>query len=150
MIPAFGYKNHVPPDQRHGLIRKWKVTSASSYDGSHLPDLIDDGNSAAKVWADTAYRSKKNEAFLKDRGITSMIHFRKPKGKALSALHRKANQARSKVRGAVEHVFAHQKTLMRLFVRTIGLGRATVKIGMVNLAYNMRRFIWLETRAAQG
>ena len=150
MVPAFGYKNHISTDRRHGLIRTWKVTSASSYDGAHLPDLIDKRNSAAKIWADTAYRSKKNEAVLADRGIASMIHFRKPKGKTLNAVYRKANRARSKVRSAVEHVFAHQKTLMRLFVRTIGLGRATLKIGMVNLAYNMRRFIWLETRIAQG
>lgn len=28
---------------------------------------------------------------------------------------------------------------MALFIRTTGLGRATVKIGIVNLAYNFRR-----------
>jgi hypothetical protein len=31
-------------------------------------------------------------------------------------------------------------------VRTIGLARARVKIGLANLAYNFGRFIWLETR----
>ena len=30
------------------------------------------------------------------------------------------------------------------FVRTIGIVRATVKIGMQNLAYNMRRLVVLE------
>ncbi len=58
--------------------------------------------------------------------------------------HRQANRARSSVRSAIEHVFAEQKTRMRLFVRTIGLARATVKIGMVNMAYNMKRLVWLE------
>ncbi len=33
---------------------------------------------------------------------------------------------------------------MALFIRTIGLGRATVKIGIANLVYNFRRLIWLE------
>ena len=51
------------------------------------------------------------------------------------------------VRSAVEHVFAHEKGLLGLFVRTIGIARAAVKIGLVNLAYNMRRFIWLQGRA---
>ncbi len=37
---------------------------------------------------------------------------------------------------------------MALVVRTIGLARAEVKIGLANLAYNMRRYVWLSSRAA--
>jgi len=33
-------------------------------------------------------------------------------------------------------------------VRTIGIARANLKIGMTNLAYNMRRFEWLRTKYA--
>ena len=54
------------------------------------------------------------------------------------------------VRSAIEHVFAHQKGLMGLIIRTIGLARARVKIGLANLAYNMRRFVWLQGRSAPG
>jgi hypothetical protein len=32
---------------------------------------------------------------------------------------------------------------MGLFIRTIGIARATIKIGMANLAYNIKRFIFL-------
>ncbi len=49
---------------------------------------------------------------------------------------------------AVEHLFAHQKGPMGLLVRTIGIARARVKIGMANLAYNIRRFVWLRTKYA--
>ncbi len=59
-----------------------------------------------------------------------------------------ANARKSKVRSAVEHVFAHEKGLMGLCVRTIGIARARVRIGLANLAYNMRRFVWLEGKAA--
>jgi transposase, IS5 family len=52
------------------------------------------------------------------------------------------------VRSKVEHVFAHQKGLMGVVVRTIGLARARAKIGLVDLAYNMRRLVWLRGRAA--
>lgn len=39
----------------------------------------------------------------------------------------------------VEHVFAGQKHWMGLVVRTIGIAcRATIKIGMANLAYNFQ------------
>jgi transposase, IS5 family len=33
-------------------------------------------------------------------------------------------------------------------VRTIGIARARIKIGMANLAYNFQRLAWLEGRAA--
>jgi hypothetical protein len=36
---------------------------------------------------------------------------------------------------------------MGLVVRTIGIARATVKIGLANLAYNIRRLVWLSGRA---
>jgi hypothetical protein len=35
---------------------------------------------------------------------------------------------------------------MALFVRTIGLARTQVKIGMANLAYNPTRLAWFSTR----
>jgi transposase, IS5 family len=55
----------------------------------------------------------------------------------------RANGAKSKIRTAVEHVFARQKGPMGLVVRTIGVARATLKIGLANLVYNMRRAVWL-------
>lgn len=50
-----------------------------------------------------------------------------------------ANGRKSKVRAAVEHVFARQKGPIGLVVRTMGLARAAVKIGLANLVYNMKR-----------
>jgi hypothetical protein len=64
----------------------------------------------------------------------------------LTPSQRKANRARSQVRSAVETVFAAQKHRFGLIVRTIGLARARVKIGLANLAYNFGRLIWLEKR----
>lgn len=143
-IPAFGYKNHVSIDRAHGLIRAWTATSASAHDGARLEDVLDRSNTASDVWADTAYRSARNEAMLIARGFVSRIHRKKPKGKPMPERTRIANAHKSKVRSKVEHVFAHQKGLMGLCVRTIGIARARVKIGLANMAYNMRRLVWLE------
>jgi Sulfotransferase family len=63
----------------------------------------------------------------------------KPARKPAPERTRIANAQKSKLRPATEHVFACQKGL----IRTMGLGRAQVKIGFANLAYNMRRFVWL-------
>jgi transposase, IS5 family len=108
-IPAFGYKNHVAIDRAHGLIRKWTATHAAAHDGARLEDVLDRTNTASDVWADTAYRSAKNEAMLTRRGFLSRIHRKKPKGKPMPERTRIANAQKSKVRSAVEHVFAHQK-----------------------------------------
>jgi transposase, IS5 family len=146
-IPAFGYKNHVSIDRRHGLIRKWTASDAAAFDGARLADLLDRENTASDVWADTAYRSQKNEEMLAKRGFISRIHRKKPKGRLMPERMRIANARKSKIRSAVEHVFAHQKGLIGLFVRTIGLARARVKIGLANITYNMRRLVWLNRQS---
>jgi transposase, IS5 family len=146
-VPAFGYKNHVSIDRRHGLIRRWTATDAAAHDGARLADLIDGGNTASDLWADTAYRSAKNEALLAERGLVSRIHRKKPKGRPMAGRTRRANARKSAVRAAVEHVFARQKGPMGLVIRTIGIARARVKIGLANLAFNVQRFVWLSGKA---
>ncbi len=37
---------------------------------------------------------------------------------------------------------------MDLFIRTIGIARATTKIGMANIAYNIKRLLVLRKAAA--
>ncbi|MFD1981849.1 IS5 family transposase [Mesorhizobium newzealandense] len=147
-IPAFGYKNHAAIDRRHGFIRGWNVTSASAYDGAQLRNVLNRANTGSTVWADTAYRSKKNEEWLDRNGYVSEIHHKKPKGRPMSEATSRANGRRSKTRAFVEHVFARQKAQMKLFIRTIGIARARTKIGMTNLAYNLMRYVWHQGRTA--
>jgi IS5 family transposase len=147
-VPAFGYQSHLSIDRRHGLIRRWAVTDAAAYAGRLLRGgLLDKTNTASDVWADTAYRSRANETFMAETGFTSRIHRKKPTGRPMAERTRRANARKSAVRSRIEHVFAEQKHRMGLFVRTIGLARARVKIGLANLAYNMKRLIWLERTA---
>ena len=149
-IPTFGYKDHSAIDRRHGLIRTWSVTDATRYDGAQLRELISRENTCSSVWADTAYRSKKNEAWLEKRGFVSHIHTKKPKGRDMSGRAKAANAKRSKIRSFVEHPFARIKHVMGLTVRTIGTARATTKIGMANLACNFQRLAWLTRQSAPG
>ena len=147
-IPMFGYKNHIGIDRAHGLIRTWDASAANAHDGARLPDVVSRNNTGSGVWADTAYRSKKNEAFLARGMFTSHIHQKKPPRRPMPERIARANAKRSAVRSAVEHVFAGQKHRMGLIVRTIGIARASIKIGMANLAYNFQRLAWLEGRTA--
>lgn len=142
-IPTFGYQNHIAIDKGFGFIRKWTATDAAAYEGARLREgLLDKNNTAASVWADTAYRSAANEAFLAKNGFVSRIHRKKPNGRAMPDAVRRANALKSTVRSRVEHVFAEQKDRMGLFIRTIGIARARVKIGMANLVYNFKRLVF--------
>ncbi len=59
---------------------------------------------------------------------------------------RRGNATKSRVRSAVEHVFGQQKDRMGLFIRTVGLELAKAKLGLVNIAYNMKRLIFVTLR----
>lgn len=60
----------------------------------------------------------------------------------------RGNATKSKVRAHVEHDFAEQKDRMKLIIRTIGVARAEAAITFANMAYNMKRWCWLNRRSA--
>jgi transposase, IS5 family len=67
----------------------------------------------------------------------------------LSSTQERANHAKSRIRARIEHVFgAQQSAPGGRIVRTIGMVRARAKIGLQNLAYNVRRLVTLERLAA--
>jgi transposase, IS5 family len=141
----YGYKNHVSIDRKHKLVRRYTETDASVHDSRKLDEVLDKSNTSNEVWADSAYRSTESEAKLKEQGYKSRIHRRGSRNHPLSERQQAANTTRSRVRVRVEHVFGDQEHAMGgKFVRTIGMARAAVKIGMMNLVYNMRRLVWLE------
>ena len=145
----FGYKNHVNADARHKLIRDYTVSDASEHDSQKLDELVNRGNTSRDVYADSAYRSAEIERKLKAKGFRSRIHKRGRRNRPLTEADARANHRKSKVRARVEHVFGAQENAPggRL-VRTIGIVRAKIKIGLQNLAYNIRRLVILERAAA--
>ncbi|MCP1250194.1 transposase, partial [Gluconobacter oxydans] len=109
----------------------------TSINGSSIPP-------ASTVWADTAYRSKANEDFMEKQGFVSKVHRKKPHLKPMPRHIQRSNAGKSVIRSRVEHVFADQKSQTGLFVRTVGITRATMRVGLANIVYNMRRFLLLE------
>src|SRR5499426_3501241 len=107
------------------------------------------GNTCNDVFADSAYRSAEIEAKLRASGYNSRIHRRGRRNHALSLAQVRANHAKSRIRARIEHVFGSQQSAPGgRIVRTIGMVRARAKIGLQNLAYNIRRLVTLERLAA--
>jgi IS5 family transposase len=143
-VAFFGYKNHANIDVKHKIIRCYKVTDAAVHDSQELDFILDPKNDRKDVWADSAYRSDEQEMRLKQKGYTSHIHERSYRNKPLSEKQQEANTKKSSVRARCEHVFGHIENSMKgCFVRSIGIARASMKIGLENLAYNIARFTFL-------
>lgn len=145
-LSYYGYKNHINVDRANKLIRKYDVTTASTHDSQALEGLLDSENTADVIWADSAYRSKKIETFLAEKRVRSQIHHKGTRGKKLSEFKDKVNHKRSKTRARVEHIFGAQSQMGPTISRSIGLARTKAWIGLRNLTYNLRRFIFLESR----
>jgi transposase, IS5 family len=145
-VPVFGYKNHIGVDRAFGFLRCYTVTHAAAHDGAQLAAVLDRDNTASDVWADTAHRSAANLALLDHRGLRPQFQRKTPRGRTMPAHIARGNATRARVRSRVEHVFAAQKCRLGLVVRTVGMVRARVKIGLANLAYNFTRLTWLNGR----
>lgn len=140
----YGYKNHINIDKEHKLIRRYAVTDASVHDSQVFDDLLDEENSGRSIWADSAYRSEAREEQLREQGYKSRIHRKGNSRRRLNKQEQATNYRRSKIRARVEHVFGDQRTRQgHILVRTKGKVRAVVKIGLMNLTYNMRRLEFL-------
>lgn len=137
----YGYKNHVAVDRKRKFILDYTVTSAQVHDSQPLFDII--GTSRGRkepVWGDSAYRSEYIEKRLVRRSFISKIHEKGYRYKRLTAKQRENNSKKSRTRARIEHVFGMIRWMKGNYLRCIGFKRISESIGMINLAYNMRRY----------
>lgn len=146
-VTYHGYKNHTNIDRAHKLIRAAEVTTASLHESQKLDDLLDKNTAEKEVWADSAYRSEAQEQRLSEAAMVSQIHERAYRNSPLSDAQKRTNRVKSRVRARVEHVYGHMNTAMGgLMIHTLSLARAKVKVTLKNLAYNMQRFVFLQSQ----
>jgi transposase, IS5 family len=150
----YGYKNHINADEGNKLVQSYAVTDAAVHDSQVFEELLDKSEDAQgkkrAAYADSAYRSKEREQTLAENGFECQIHEKGTRGHPLTEEQKASNRIKSKTRVRVEHVFGAQHAMGGHIVRTIGLVRAKVKIGMMNLVYNMKRLGQLLKREAQA
>jgi IS5 family transposase len=150
----YGYKSHINADQTDKLIQRFEVTDAAVHDSQAFDMVLDeaaqeDGSKRA-VYADSAYRSQERESQLAAACIVSEICEKGARDRPLTELQKAMNTVKSKVRSRVEHIFGAQAQMGGHIVRTIGYLRARLKIGMMNLVYNMVRLGQLHKRDRRG
>lgn len=144
----YGYKAHVSSDGEHQLIRAARISTASQYDGAVLPALAPADSEV--VYADKAYDTKANQAWLRARGIRSGILKKAAQHIQLTAADRERNQAKGRVRRPIERIFAHLKKWQHYRrVRYLGLARNQLELTLKAVAYNLKRLAGIiEARTA--
>lgn len=137
----FGYKNHVKVDAKEKFIDAYLVTDAAVHDSITGKELLSKKDKGQPLHADSAYRGELfAEAVAKAKMFTK-IHEKGYRGHPLTKGQKRSNKAKSRMRARVEHVFGFLWQMTDgLVIRTVGMARAEVKIGLMNLTYNLFRY----------
>jgi transposase, IS5 family len=150
-VSYYGYKNHISIDVEYGFIRQYSVTDAAVHDSQQLTQILDADNEGDEVWGDRDYRSVAIEGLLAALDYISHIHERAYRNRPLTEEQQAENRERSKTRVKVEHVFgAWVMQMGGKALRSIGLQRAKVNLGLKNLTYNFIRLVFWKTRSLAG
>lgn len=133
--------------RRFRLFRRLTVTDTSRRNGGYPPKLLNLNAFDSPVWADSACRSQTNEAASAAAGRPAWCISASRKG---GGCRDRTSVPTTPARPCdpPSSTCSPNKERMALFIRTIGLDRATVKIGVAHLAYDFRRLIWPQRREA--
>jgi IS5 family transposase len=137
----YGYKNHSKVDNKHKFIDTYTTTDASVHDSQALDNLLDEKDEGQELWADSAYTGQDQDKTIKKYKMDNQVHEKGYKNKPLTEDQKSSNKEKSKTRARVEHVFGFmEQSMNRLYVRSIGIERASGFVGLVNLTYNLFRY----------
>jgi len=142
----YGYKNHIKIDKKSKIITKYRTTSAEVHDSQELRNLIEDGKDK-RIYGDSAYTGEGVQDCIPET-VLNRIHEKGYRNNPLTKTQARENKAKSHIRARVEHVFARMNHFGGIFIRTIGRARAEFQTGLMNLTYNITRYVYLAGAAA--
>jgi IS5 family transposase len=140
-VRHYGYKDHIKIDKKSKIITKYRVTNASVHDSKELKNLIE-AKKDKIIYADSANSGKEVQKCI-PKHIKNRIHEKGYRNYPLTKTQKRNNTAKSKIRARVEHVFASMWHFGGKTIRTIGIARAELQIGLLNFAYNLTRYTYL-------
>lgn len=137
----YGYKNHAKVDTKSKFINTYVVTDASVHDSQALAKLLSKNDKGQVLHADSAYTGEEQEKTIADYQMKNNVHEKGYRNKPLTDEQKTSNNTKSKIRARVEHVFGFMEQSMQgLFIKSVGIKRATGIIGLINLTYNLFRY----------
>ena len=137
----YGYKAHVSSDGAHQLIRRALITTAKVQEAHMFAQVVPlDTQRALRL--DKAYDTRDNQAWLRERGMTSQILKKGATHIKLSPQDIEQNYAKGLVRRNIERIFAHLKQWQGYRrVRYLGWARNQLELTLKAVAYNLKRMV---------
>jgi len=137
----YGYKNHAKVDAKGKFINSYIVTDASVHDSQALDALLNEKDKGQPLYADSAYTGEDQENVITKHEMKNEVHEKGYRNRPLTEVQNANNKIKSKTRVRVEHVFGFMEQSMNgLYLRCVGLVRASGIIGLINLTYNLFRY----------
>jgi len=134
-------KNHAKVDTKSKFINTYVVTDASVHDLQALDGLLDKKDEGQTLHADSAYTVEDQEKTIEKYKMKNKVHEKGYRNAPLTDEQKATNKEKSKTRARVKHVFGFMEQSMNgLFIKSIGIVRATGIIGLINLTYNLFRY----------
>jgi IS5 family transposase len=137
----YGYKDHVKVDKKSKIITRYRVTSAEVHDSQELKNLIE-AKKDKILYGDSAYTGKEVQKYIPQK-ILNRIHEKGYRNRPLTKTQKRDNTKKSRIRARVEHVFGRMNHFGGIIIRTIGMARAQIQIALLNLTYNMSRYVYI-------
>lgn len=136
----YGYKAHVSSDGEHQLIRTAVISAANANDADWLEQVVPP--EAGSLYADKAYDTKANHAWLRAQGIQNQIAKKGAHHIKLTEQDQQENRHKNRVRRGIERIFAHWKKWQHYRqVRYLGLARNQLELTLKAVAYNLKRLV---------
>ena len=103
------------------------------------------------MYGDSAYTGPAVEAAILKNKMKNCTHEKGYKNKPLTEEQKDRNKIKSSIRVRIEHIFGFVENSMHgSFIRCIGIVRADSTIGLMNLTYNLNRYIQLQKVGYKG
>jgi len=140
----FGYKDHVKCDSDSKIITNFSVTDASVHDSREFVGLIDEKDKDVKL--DSGYVGEVFQDELSKIFPEIQVHVcaRAYRNKPLTGEDKRNNKEISKTRSRIEHIFGYMTRFMAgITSRVHGYDRVKRDVTAKNMAYNMKRFVYI-------
>jgi IS5 family transposase len=140
----YGYKAHISSDGAHQLIRAAVISTASAQEAHVFAQVAPTDTEV--IYADKAYDTKANQAWLREHGIGNGILKKGAHHIKLTEQDRADNRCKTRVRQHIERIFAQLKQWQHYRrVRYLGLVRNQLELTLKAVAYNLKRLAGILT-----
>ena len=140
----FGYKDHVKCDSESKIITGFSITAASVHDSQEFVGLVDEKDNDLKLDSGYVGEEYQKEILAKFPHIKIHVCAKAYRNTPLTEEDKIKNKMIARTRARIEHIFGYMTRFMAgITSRVHGIARVSRDITTKNLAYNLKRYVYI-------